>query len=157
MVEAGAAAMNERHVDKPEARSIGLALLVLRRASGMTPDEVSAASGVTRSNISRFETGKTMPRYDTMRRLVKAMRFPLSALHEAQRVVDGLMGRDTGEDDAGGDGTLPPDVRTEAREPALSRQEAVRLAQEVGKAFAHVTLAFLEVKAGGWGEGRRGE
>jgi hypothetical protein len=32
----------------------------------------------------------------------------------------------------------------------LSRTAALKLAQEVGKAFAHVTLAFLELKAGGW-------
>jgi hypothetical protein len=44
-------------VDKAEARSIGLALLLLRRARGLTPEELSAASGVTRPDISRFETG----------------------------------------------------------------------------------------------------
>jgi hypothetical protein len=101
-----------------------------------------------------------MPRYDTLRRLVAAMNFSIGSLHEAQRAVDGFMGRETGDDDAGGDGTLPPppDVRTEAREPALSRETALRLGQEVGKAFAHVTLAFfLELRAGGWGEGRHGE
>jgi transcriptional regulator with XRE-family HTH domain len=152
MAEAGAAAMNERQVDKPEARSIGLALLVLRRAAGMTPDEVSEASGVTRSNISRFETGKTMPRYDTMRRLVTAMHFPIGALHDAQRVVDGLMGREMG-DDAGGDGTLPPDRPS----PTLARQAALQLAQEVGKAVAHCCLAFMELQTGGWWDGRHGE
>jgi transcriptional regulator with XRE-family HTH domain len=144
--------MSRGQVDKAEARSIGLALLVLRRAAGMTPDELSEASGVTRSNISRFETGKTMPRYDTMRRLVTAMHFPMGALHEAQRVVDGLMGRETG-DDAGGDVTLPPDRPS----PTLARQAAIQLAQEVGKAVAHCCLAFMELQAGGWKEARRGE
>jgi hypothetical protein len=31
----------------------------------------------------------------------------------------------------------------------VSRNAALKLAQEVGKAFAHVTLAFLELRAGG--------
>jgi hypothetical protein len=51
----------------------------------------------------------------------------------------------------GKDGTLPPNER---RYGALSRTAALKLAQEVGKAFAHVTLAFLELRAGGWQEGR---
>lgn len=50
----------------------------------------------------------------------------------------------------GRDGTLPPDERGSG--PAASRQAALKLAQEVGKAFAHVTLAFLELRAGGWEE-----
>jgi hypothetical protein len=46
---------------------------------------------------------------------------------------------ETGEDV----GTLPPDVRTPERAPEAdrSRAAALKLAQEVGKAFAHVTLA----------------
>ena len=47
--------------------------------------------------------------------------------------------------DAGGDGTLPPD-----RSLRVSRENALRLAQEAGKAVAHVALAFMELQAGGW-------
>jgi hypothetical protein len=52
----------------------------------------------------------------------------------------------------GKDGTLLPEVRAPERAPAYdrSRAAALKLAQEVGRAFAHVTLAFLELKAGGW-------
>ncbi|HXO43298.1 MAG TPA: hypothetical protein VN999_17740 [Thermoanaerobaculia bacterium] len=34
--------------------------------------------------------------------------------------------------------------------PAVARHAAVELAQEVGKAVAHVALAFMELQAGGW-------
>jgi hypothetical protein len=34
----------------------------------------------------------------------------------------------------------------------MSRRAALKMAQEVGKAFAHVTLAFLALQAGGWEE-----
>ena len=52
----------------------------------------------------------------------------------------------------GKDGTLPPEVRAPKRAPETdrSRVAALKLAQEVGKAFAHLTLAFMELKAGGW-------
>jgi hypothetical protein len=57
-----------------------------------------------------------------------------------------------GESRLGKDGTLLPDVRAPERAPEsdVSRAAALKLAQEVGKAFAHVTLALMDLKAGGW-------
>jgi hypothetical protein len=48
------------------------------------------------------------------------------------------------------DGTLPPDTRTPQPQAGMSRQAALRLAQEAGKAVAHCCLAFMEIQAGGW-------
>ena len=68
-------------------------------------------------------------------RLHDALDLPAEAIERAKEFAQYPLGKD---------GTLPPDSRP------MPRQAAVRLAQEVGKAFAHVTLAFLELQAGGW-------
>jgi len=56
-----------------EMKAWGLALVVLRRARGLSCHAVAAAAEVTRSNLSRYETGRGMPRYGTLRRLLKAL------------------------------------------------------------------------------------
>jgi transcriptional regulator with XRE-family HTH domain len=133
--------------DREEWRSLGLALMVLRRARGLNLYQLSQASGATTTNLSRYERGKQLPRLDGLTRIMKAIGLPAATLYEMQRFIEELtQGRDRDED-AGGDGTLPP-----ARRQLVSREDALRLAQETGKAVAHVVLAFMELQAGGWAE-----
>ncbi len=128
-----------------EAKSLGIALMALRRSRGLKLYQLSQASGATRSNLSRYETGKQLPRHDSLRPIMKAIGLPTATLFEMQRLVEELtQGRDRNED-AGDNGTLPP-----ARRPLVSRKDALRLAQEAGKAVAHCCLAFMELQAGGW-------
>ena len=132
-----------------EAKSLGIALMALRRSRGLNLCQLSQACGATRSSLSRYETGKQLPRHDSLRPIMKAIGLPTATLFEMQRLVEELtQGRDDGDED----GTLPP-----ARRPLVSRKDALRLAQEAGKAVAHVVLAFMELQAGGWEEGRHGE
>jgi transcriptional regulator with XRE-family HTH domain len=119
--------------DKEEARSLGTALLMLRRARGMTHGAIWEATGISRSNLSRYELGRAVPRPSTMRRIVEAMGVSMGDFYRAQyqaQVREELMGKD---------GAAQPD-----------RAAAVRLAQECGKAVAHCCLAFMELQAGGW-------
>ena len=104
--------------------------------------QLSQACGATRSNLSRYETGKQLPRHDTLRPIMMAIGLPIATLFEMQRLVEELT---QGRDKDGDDGTLPA-----ARRPLVSRKDALRLAQEAGKAVAHVVLAFMELQAGGW-------
>jgi len=140
-----------RRLNRPEpkeALSLGLAILMLRRASGMSCGAVAEAAGVTRRNLSIYETGKREPRVDTVRRLVAAMGYTMADLwhaHELARKLAGVETREPGS--ASGDGTLPPDDRWP---PEEARKAALQLAQEAGKAVAHCCLAFMEVQAGGW-------
>jgi transcriptional regulator with XRE-family HTH domain len=124
----------------------GRALAVLRLSRGMSRSELCRAARISPSNLSTYERSVTRPREETLGRLLAALKLPPAALERAQDFARYPMGRD---------GTLPPDER--ASSPATSRQAALKLAQEVGKAFAHVTLAFLELQAGGWEDGRHGE
>jgi transcriptional regulator with XRE-family HTH domain len=114
-----------------EAASLGRALVALRKSAGLTLKELSAGCGVTASNLSHYEKGQQMPRYDTLRRILGAMQVPFAALHQAERLVNG-----------GPPVTLPEDQ--------AARRQAVRLAQEAGKAVAHCCLVFMELQAGGW-------
>jgi transcriptional regulator with XRE-family HTH domain len=119
--------------DKEEARSLGTALLMLRRSRGMTPRAVWETSGVSRANLSRYELGRSVPRLSTLRRIVEAIGVSMGDLYRAQyqaQVREELTGKD------------------EAARP--DRAAAVRLAQECGKAVAHCCLAFMELQAGGW-------
>lgn len=126
--------------DPEEAKSIGLALMVLRRHRGVTLKALAEACGSTRSNLSLYEAGRTMPRHDTLARIIKALDVPMAAFWRAQVLIDEATG-----------------VREPEPPPALvgappDRPTALRLAQEIGKAVAHVTLSMLELGAGGWEE-----
>ena len=138
-----------RRRDPDAARETGLALMLLRRSRGMTLHQVSKATGVARCRLSSYETGKTMPRSDgTMQAILHALGLPVAALSEARCLVyeaRRLTGEVTGGEPADGDGSLPPDSRAQ-----VSRKDALRLAQEAGKAVAHCCLAFMELQAGGW-------
>src|ERR1700730_8717753 len=79
--------------DIEESRSLGLALLLLRRSRGLTINQLSAASGSSRSNISCYESGKQMPRLDKLARLMGAMELPIDAVYRGQRLVDQATGR----------------------------------------------------------------
>jgi transcriptional regulator with XRE-family HTH domain len=132
-----------------DARLIGLALRRLRKAAGFTLHQLSDASGSTPSTLSRYERGHQMPRLDTLRRIVAALDLTMADLYSAQQSVTHLVGGEPGEKD----GTLPPDTRA----PLVTRQAALHLAQEAGKAVAHCCLAFMELQAGGWEDARHGE
>jgi transcriptional regulator with XRE-family HTH domain len=147
--------MRRGRLDRDEARSLGLALLVLRRSRGLNCEAVASAAAVTRSNLSRYETGRGMPRHETLLRLLKALDVQPDVFYRTLRHIELAIaggGQDAESDEgADEDGTLPPDTRQEE-----TRGKALRLAQEVGKGFAHLTLAFLDLRASGLLRGRHG-
>ena len=128
---------------------IGLALRRLRRDAGMTLRQLSAATGSTPSSLSRYERDHQMPRLDSLRRIVASLDLTMADLYRAQQSTAHPPDGEASEED----GTLPPDTRA----PQITRQAALRLAQEAGKAVAHCCLAFMELQAGGWEEERHGE
>ena len=87
-----------------------------------------------------------MPRLDTLRRIVAALDLTMADLLCAQQTVMRLPDGSASDED----GTLPPDTRGPLPQAGMSRQAALHLAQEAGKAVAHCCLAFMEIQAGGW-------
>ena len=135
-----------RRKNHEEGHTVGLALLFLRRDAGLTLRQLSAATGSTPSSLSRYEKGHQMPRLDTLRRVVAGLGVTMPDLVRAQQTVMHLPEEIASDED----GTLPPDTRTPQPQAGMSRQAALRLAQEAGKAVAHCCLAFMEIQAGGW-------
>jgi transcriptional regulator with XRE-family HTH domain len=136
-----------------EMKAWGLALVVLRRARGLSCTAVATAAEVTPSNLSRYENGRGIPRFGTLRHILAALDVsPDSFFRSLSHVKLAIAGEalDAEEADAE-DGTLPPDER-----PEENRANALRLAQEVGKAFAHLTLTLLDLRASGLLGGRYG-
>jgi transcriptional regulator with XRE-family HTH domain len=117
----------------------GQALTILRVSRGLSRAQLAEAARVTPPALCQYERGQQKPREETLSRILAALDLPAEAIERAQEFARQPLGED---------GTLPADER-----PEMTRQAALRLAQEVGKAFAHVTLAFLEAKAGGWARG----
>ena len=128
--------------DDLEVQSFGLALMLLRRARGLPLMELAAKAGTTRGNLSGYETGRMTPRQETLRRILRAMDVSPGIFYRAQQlVIEATTGRASEEI---GD---PP---MEMGQLPRTHDAALRLAREVGKAVAHATLAFLELRAGGW-------
>lgn len=138
-----------RRKDPDAARETGLALMLLRRSRGLSLHQLSQATGVAPCRLSNYETGRSMPRSDdTMQSILHALGLTAAALSGARCLVSEarrLTGEVTDGEQEDGDGSLPPDTR-----PHISRKDALRLAQEAGKAVAHCCLAFMELQAGGW-------
>ena len=135
-----------------EMKTWGLALVVLRRARGLSCHAVALAAEVTPSNLSSYESGRGIPRFGTLRHILKALDVsPDSFFRSLSHVKLAIAGDDLDIEDAEGeDGTLSSE-----ESPEEKRAHALRIAQEVGKAFAHLTLTFLDLRASGVLGGQR--
>jgi transcriptional regulator with XRE-family HTH domain len=136
-------AVKKQNRNTDEAHTVGLAILRLRRAAGMTMRQLAAAAApCTVASLTRYEQGRSLPRVAILRRIVAAMSATMEDLYRAQQAAGEVGGKVE-------DGTLPPDTRTTPPTPPTPHyQAAVRLAQECGKAVAHCCLAFMEMQAG---------
>jgi transcriptional regulator with XRE-family HTH domain len=57
-------------------------LLRLREAAGMNQEDLAVRASIHRTQISYIESGKRMPRLDTLVKLAGALEVPVSALVE---------------------------------------------------------------------------
>lgn len=57
-------------------------LIMLRKAAGMTQEQVASLMGIDRSTIAKWETGKAIPRLDKLRKLCSLYGCKLNALIE---------------------------------------------------------------------------
>jgi transcriptional regulator with XRE-family HTH domain len=121
-----------------EAKLLGQALATLRIARGMSQGQVAERAGLTPQRVCKMERGYSYPRQYSLRRFLEAMGVSFAALHRAQELVQDPMGEVAEPIDA-------PDFT-----PEEAHQAAVKLAQEAGRAVAHVALTFMEMGAKGW-------
>ncbi|MBN3563178.1 helix-turn-helix domain-containing protein [Aliamphritea spongicola] len=59
-------------------------LLEMRKAAGLTQEQVAAVMHTTKSNISRLETGGTAPKIDTIKRYADACGYDLNLTFQAR-------------------------------------------------------------------------
>lgn len=59
------------------------AIVSIREGQGITRAQLAKAAGIDRAQLWRIETGKATPYVDTLARLARALRVPVSALLEA--------------------------------------------------------------------------
>jgi transcriptional regulator with XRE-family HTH domain len=131
--------MGSRSSNPDRALIFGRALAVLRLSRGLSRRELAQEARMSARVLSSYERGLMRPHEERLGRILVALDLPPEALDRAQEFARHPLGI----------GPLPADEEP-APAPEMTRQTALRLAQEVGKSFAHVTLALLELKAGGW-------
>lgn len=83
--------MNEKKERKPtpidpEVLELANTLKILRKANGLTQKEVSAATGIDRGNLAKFETGKLQLSLPTMLRLCRVLNCNLSITFNMEEI-----------------------------------------------------------------------
>lgn len=69
---------------------LDVALKILRIARGMSQKELEQASGVRNNAISKYESGKAVPKLETLLRLTAGLGLPLATVEEAKAFIERL-------------------------------------------------------------------
>jgi transcriptional regulator with XRE-family HTH domain len=69
---------------------LDVALKLLRIARGMSQKELEQASGVRNNAISKYESGKAVPKLETLLRLTAGLGLPLATVEEARAFIERL-------------------------------------------------------------------
>lgn len=62
------------------AHNVGATIRKLREAKGLTQDQLAAAVGMMRSNVSRIEAAKHRPTLETLEKIAKALKVSVAEL-----------------------------------------------------------------------------
>jgi transcriptional regulator with XRE-family HTH domain len=122
----------------PRNDYFAVSLTILRAVCRMSQGDLAVAAGVTNSAISDYERGKVDPQSQTLHKLLRGLKLPLSILEETYAFIELVRGQ-VG---ASGSGIAPrsePDDRT---------REIAVVSAEVGRTAARVTRLLLELLRG---------
>jgi transcriptional regulator with XRE-family HTH domain len=75
------------------SHDIGARLAMLRRRSGMSGNDVAAATKMSQSRISRIETGVTTPSVRDVHAIAKALELPREEIAALQDILDRIYGK----------------------------------------------------------------
>lgn len=118
---------------------IAIALTLLRSVRGWNQDALAKASGVRNSAISDYERGCKLPELATLRCLLDAMGYPLSAIDLTRQYVEALR--------AGGNALSSFQPLTTTSEPWSSegavRWEIEQAAPDLARAMGRVVKIAL--------------
>jgi transcriptional regulator with XRE-family HTH domain len=136
--------------DDGSRQELGKALTVLRIISGLYQEDLEKTTGVRSSSISDYERGKMIPSLKTLQRLLGGMGLTLSAMEEAQALIEYVRRERLGASPlSGGTGgneiKAPVSLWIAGNRPAL-RRDIERVASAAGKDLAQLfrlTLLLL--------------
>ncbi|MBQ8087328.1 MAG: helix-turn-helix transcriptional regulator [Clostridia bacterium] len=88
-------------------QTFGEQLTVARKAKGMTQEALAQAADISRSTISSWERGRTIPDYDSVRRLSEILDYDFSQTAEGQSAAPAVEDAAVPEEQAQDASTLP--------------------------------------------------
>jgi transcriptional regulator with XRE-family HTH domain len=163
----------------PEPGDFSIALSILRISRGWSQDQVAKASGLTNSALSEYERGKKIPELKSVRKIVRALGYELSAIERTEEFLRELRTESHMEARLGEDGSfslvpisphgspgLPPnlpilpasggmDVYLAASASDPLRTRARRVAAQVGQAATGFSLLLFDLLIGHLGQPRQ--
>src|SRR5262245_14189994 len=115
----------------------GTVLTILRIIRGWSQEDLASASGLRRGTISDYERGKMVPGHNTLKRLLDAMGYPLSALDQAGAFIDSMRAES-------------PPMEPSAdlwftSGPAALRREVDQISAEAGRVMSRLTRLLFVV------------
>ncbi len=166
----------------PELGDFSIALSILRISRGWSQDQVAKASGITNSALSEYERGKKVPELKSVKKIVKALGYELSAIERTEDFLRELRAESHMEARREQDGSyslVPVSLPTGlAKRPAAAigggegggedfdlaatsgplRTRARRVAAQVGQAATGFSLLLFDILIGNGGQGgQRGQ
>lgn len=79
-------------------RNLGLALLVVRQLSGRTQVELARQAGFSKSQLSKYEKGKDLPKLDSLGRILEVLSLSPRAFFKVLDILDGMLDGTEGEE-----------------------------------------------------------
>jgi transcriptional regulator with XRE-family HTH domain len=144
-----------------ESGDFSLALSILRISRGWSQDQLAKAAGLTNSALSEYERGRKMPELRSLRKIVTALGYRLSAIERTEDFLrelkaESLFEAPQGEGPEGpvGDAALAmvPPLLLERLDPQAGatplRVRARRVAAQVGLAATGFCLLLFEILLG---------
>jgi transcriptional regulator with XRE-family HTH domain len=129
---------------------LAITLAILRIIRRWSQSELADAAGVTNSAISDYERGKVDPQTQTLRKLIRALGLPLSALDQTQAFIQTIQAQMSA-DDAVVLAAGEPAFSAAGGSPALRarRVEIAQAASDAGRCASRLVQLLLEGPLGG--------
>lgn len=127
----------------PESDRLAVALKILRISRGMSQKELEQVSGVRNNAISKYESGKAVPKLETLMRLTAGLGLSLATVEEAKAFVD-RMNQSAGAGAAarGAPATPAPAARPGALDV---KREIDQVSAEAGRLAARLSALVLDL------------
>jgi transcriptional regulator with XRE-family HTH domain len=152
------ARMSMPGVSEVSGKDLSRSLAILRISRGWSQDQLARAAGITNSALSEYERGKKVPELKSLRKLVSALGYSLSALELTEDFLRELQAGSHLEarpEPEGGYALMPTSGRLEGGSATQSlRSRARRMAALLGQAAVSFCALLFDILIAMTKEGR---